>query len=69
MTRPIIDWIAVDEKLPPKGQKVQGLSHAGVLIIGDLHDMAKGKCPFIVCWRETPKKPDNWNDLLTRLGW
>lgn len=69
INRPRIDWIPVTERRPPKGQKVMGLSHGGTLVVGDLHDWSALPKPFIVCWQENPKKPDDWHKIMHECGW
>ena len=63
--RPSIDWIPVHIALPPKGRKVQGLTRFGVHITGDLH--AYALTGYVVCWAETPKRPEGWDILLQTI--
>lgn len=66
--RPEVDWKPVDEFPPPGGSKVIGLTRHGVMIIGELASRTKLPGPEIICWRELPRKPHNWHELIERMG-
>lgn len=66
--RPSIEWIPVDEELPPRGTKLQLLTKEGIFMVSAItSDLIQLPDPFIICWQHLPEKPSNWKTLLERL--